>query len=81
MNENNDDFNVAGFDSKFEPAGTSKLPAKVSVWTKFKDFLLQDVETMELELSPAEKRFVDFWTQEVTIDKAYNFLFQEIKFK
>lgn len=81
MNENNDDFNVAGFDSKFEPAGTSKLPAKVSIWTKFKDFLLQDVETMELELSPAEKRFVDFWTQEVTIDKAYNFLFQEIKFK
>ena len=81
MNENNDDFNVAGFDSKFEPAGTSKLPAKVSIWTKFKDFLLEDVETMELELSPAEKRFVDFWTQEVTIDKAYNFLFQEIKFK
>ena len=81
MNENNDDFNVEGFDSKFEPAGTSKSPAKVSIWTKFKDFLLQDVETIELELSPAEKRFVDFWTQEVTIDKAYNFLFQEIKFK
>lgn len=81
MNENNDDFNMAGFDSKFEAVGTSKLPAKVSVWTRFKDFLLQDVETMQLELTPSEKKFVDFWTQEVTIDKAYDFLFQEIKIK
>ena len=81
MNENNDDFNVAGIDSKFEAAGTSTLPAKVSIWTRFKDFLLQDVETMELVMTPAEQKFVSFWTQEVTIDKAYDFLFQEIKFK
>lgn len=81
MNENNDDFSMAGFDSKFEAVGTSKLPVKVSVWTKFKDFLLQDVETMQLELTAGEKKFVDFWTQKVTIDKAYDFLFQEIKIK
>lgn len=81
MNENNEDFNVAGFDSKFEATGSSELPAKVSIWTKFKDFLLQDVETMELEMTTGEQKFVDFWTQEVTIDKAYDFLFQEIKIK
>lgn len=57
------------------------VPAKVSIWTKLKDFLLQDIEKMELVLTPGEKKFVDFWTQEVTIDKAYNFLFQEVKFK
>lgn len=59
------------------------LPAKVSVWTKIKDFLLQDASKIkiELKLTPGEQKFIDFWTQEVTIDKAYKFLFQEIKFK
>lgn len=60
---------------------SSAAPAKVSVWTKLKGFLLQDVSEIKLELTPGERKFVDFWTQEVTIDKAYNFLFQEIKFK
>lgn len=59
----------------------SSAPAKLSVWTKFKGFLLQDVSEMKLELTPRERKFVDFWAQEVTVDKAYNFLFQEIKFK
>lgn len=63
-----------------ETASTA-APAKVSVWSKLKGFLLQDVSEIKLELTPGEKKFVDFWTQEVTIDKAYNFLFQEIKFK
>jgi len=57
------------------------IPTKVSVWTKLKGFLLQDVSEMKLELTPGEKKFVDFWTQEVTVDKVYDFLFQEIKFK
>ena len=81
MDENGADFNVDGVDTKFQAAGAADLPAKVSIWTKFKDFLLQDVETMQLEMKPSEQKFVDFWTQEVTIDKAYNFLFQEIKIK
>lgn len=59
----------------------ASAPAKVSVWTRLKGFLLQDVSEIKLELTPGEKKFVDFWTQEVTIEKAYNFLFQEIKFK
>ena len=59
----------------------SELPAKVSVWTKLKDFLFQDVEKMELVLTPRQQKFFDFWTQDVTVDKVYNFLFQEIKFK
>lgn len=60
---------------------TNAAPAKVSVWTKLKSFLLQDVSEIKLELTPGEKRFVDFWTQDVTVDKVYNFLFQEVKFK
>ena len=57
----------------------SALPAKVSIWTKFKDFLFQDVDEMQLILTPREKKFVDFWCQDVTLDKVYNFMFKEIK--
>ena len=62
-------------------ASSTSIPAKVSIWTKLKGFLLQDVSEIKLELSPREQKFVDFWMQDVTVDKVYNFLFQEIKFK
>lgn len=62
-------------------ASSTAAPAKVSVWTKLKGFLLQDVSEIKLELTPGEQKFVDFWRQEVTVDKVYNFLFQEVKFK
>jgi len=83
MNENipNGEVNLGGICENLTGNVGNELPAKVSVWTKIKDFLFQDVRSMKLELTPREKKFVDFWTQEVTIDKAYNFLFQEIKFK
>ena len=58
----------------------SELPAKVSIWKKFKDFLLQDVDQMQLVMTPREKKFVDFWCQDVTVDKVYNLMFKEIKF-
>lgn len=60
---------------------SSALPTKVSIWTKLKDFLLQDVSKMELELTPRQQKFFDFWEQDVTVDKVYNFLFKEIKFR
>lgn len=83
MNENmpNGEVNLGGVNANMAGNAGNELPAKVSIWTKIKDFLFQDVENMELVLTPREQKFIDFWTQEVTIDKAYNFLFQEIKFK
>ena len=70
---------LGGFDGMAQ-AGPA-APAKLSVWTKLKGFLLQDVSEMKLELTNGERKFVDFWKQDVTVDKVYNFLFQEIKFK
>ena len=70
--------NVGG--SNYATASTG-APAKVSVWTKLKGFLLQDVSEIKLELTPGEQKFVNFWTQDVSVDKVYNFLFQEVKFK
>ena len=51
-------------------------PAKIGVWTKFKN-LFVSVENRPV----SDSKFVNFWMQEVTFDKVYDFLFQEIKFK
>ena len=84
-----DEFNIIGMEENSMPESNfgsvqpdkSSLPTKVSVWSRFKDFLLQDVEQMQLVMTPGEKKFADFWTQLVTIDDVYNFMFKEIKFK
>ena len=85
MNDENVNAEINFETGNIELGGTGNMaettPVKVSVWTKLKGFLLQDVSEMKLELTEKEKKFADFWTQEVTIDKAYDFLFQEIKFK
>ena len=56
------------------------LPSEVSVWTKIRNFLCQD---MELVLTPKQEKVFqevhDFWTQEITGEKVKSFLFQEIK--
>ena len=58
------------------------LPQKVSVWTKVKNFLFQDIK---VELTPKQQAFEDklneFLHQEITWEKVHNFLFQEISFK
>ena len=73
-------YNESNVDStNVNASATTSTPTKISVWTKIKDFLLQDIT--DVRLTEREQRFVNFWTQEVTIDKVYNFLFQEIKFK
>ena len=58
------------------------LPAKVSMWTKVKNFLFQEIK---VELTPKQQQFEnklnDFLHQEVTWEKVHNFLFQEISFK
>ncbi len=58
------------------------LPQKVSMWTKVKNFLFQDIK---VELTPKQQAFEDrlngFLHQEITWEKVHNFLFQEISFK
>ena len=59
----------------------NQLPTKVSFWSKFKAFLLQDIN---VELTPYQQKVEDeineFLHQEVTWQGVKNFLFQEIKF-
>ena len=48
----------------------SKVPAKVSMWTSFKNFWLHPIV---LELTPHQKKIFrevhDFWNQEVYVEK------------
>ena len=58
---------------------TSNLPTEVSVWTKIRNFLCQDIA---LELTPKQEKVFqevhDFWTQEITGQNVHDFLFYEI---
>ena len=51
----------------------TKVPAKVSPWTSFKNFLFQDVV---IELTPNQEKVFkevrDFWTQEIYYDKGFH---------
>lgn len=84
-----DEFNIIGMEGNGMPESNfgkiqedrSTLPTKISIWSKFKNFLLQDVEEMQLVMTPGEQKFVNFWTQNVTIDDVYDFMFKPIKFR
>ena len=60
---------------------SANLPTQVSVWTKIKNFLFQDIT---VELTPkqqkVENEINDFLHQEVNFKKVHDFLFQEISF-
>ena len=55
------------------------LPTEISVWTKIRNFLCQDIK---LELTPKQEKVFqevhDFWTQEITGQSVHDFLFYEI---
>ena len=55
------------------------LPAKVSVWTKVKQFLCQDIT---VELTPKQEKVFkevhDFWHQDITGQDVKNVLYHEI---
>ena len=67
-----------------EPMNTNvdekALPAKVSVWSKVKKFLCQEIT---VELTPKQEKVFqevhDFWHQEITAKSIHDFWFQEIK--
>ena len=58
----------------------SNLPTQVSIWTKIRNFLCQDIS---LELTPKQEKVFqevhDFWTQEITGEKVKGFLFKKIE--
>ena len=59
------------------------LPQEVSVWSKIKSFLLQDVNrdivvTMTPHQAKVLKEVHDFWFQEINLGKVKDFLFQDI---
>ena len=54
-------------------SGYTKVPAQISPWTSFKNFLFKDVV---IELTPNQERIFkevrDFWTQEIYYDKGFH---------
>ena len=58
---------------------SNNLPTEVSVWTKIRNFLCQDIS---FELTPKQEKVFqevhDFWTQEITGEKVHDFLFYEV---
>ena len=62
---------------EFKPAG---VPEKISMWTKVRNFLLQDITvTLTPKQEQVFKEVHDFWHQEITARRGGDFLFQEIK--
>lgn len=59
---------------------SKNLPSEVSVWTKIRNFLCQDIN---LELTPKQAKVFqevhDFWHQEITGEKIKKFLFKEVE--
>ncbi len=57
----------------------SGLPAEVSVWTKIRNFLFQDVE---LTLTPKQEKVFkevhDFWHQEITDQDVHDLLHYQV---
>ena len=58
----------------------NNLPTKVSVWTKVRNFLCQDINfNLTEKQQKVFSEVYDFWHQEITGQTIKNFLFKEIK--
>ena len=57
----------------------NNLPTEISIWTKIRNFLCQDIT---LELTPKQEKVFqevhDFWHQEITGKNVHDFLFYDI---
>ena len=61
----------------------ANLPQEVSIWSKIKSFLLQDVNReVVITMTPKQEKVLrevhDFWHQEITGKDVHDFLFYEI---
>ena len=84
--ENGNDFNTANFEN-VGTIRTNNLPAKPSVWNRFKSFWLQEIDwnkEIKIELTPHQQKIEneinEFLHQEITWEKVHDFLFQEVTF-
>lgn len=60
----------------------ASVPTKISAWTKFKNFLFQDVVvTMTPRQEEVFNNIHNFWHQEIDETEVKNFMFQKINFK
>ena len=63
-----------------ELKATQGLPSQVSVWTKVRNFLFQEIN---IEMTPKQQKVLqevhDFWHQDITAKKIHDFWFQEIE--
>ncbi len=80
------EYKLNEYDST-EEANGQNLPQKVSLWSKIKNFLFQEIDLSKpivLELTPKEEKVLtevhDFLFQEVKFPELHDFLFQEIHF-
>lgn len=80
------EYKLNEYDSTEETNGQN-LPQKVSIWSKIKNFLFQEIDLSKpivLELTPKEEKVLtevhDFLFQEVKFPELHDFLFQEIHF-
>ena len=81
MEENNGNWEeTIVTDGGTEVTGTSGVPAKVSVWSKVKQFLCQEIT---VELTPKQEKVFqevhDFWHQEITWQGFKEFWLQDIE--
>ena len=68
-------------------AENKNLPVKPGLWTRFKNFWLQEIDwnkEIKVELTPYQQKVEDeineFLHQEITWEKVHDFLFQEVSF-
>ena len=63
-----------------EVKAAQELPSQVSVWTKVRNFLFQEIN---IEMTPKQQKVLqevhDFWHQDITAKKIHDFWFQEIE--
>jgi len=75
------EINVSGSNIAGGVEKAGELPVQPSIWTKVRNFFLQD---LTLELTPKQEKVFqevhDFWHQDVTFKGIKDFLFQEVKF-
>ena len=76
-----EDMNM-NYNMEPENGPKNELPSEVSIWTKIKNYLFQDIV---VDLTPKQAKVFqevhDFWHQELTPATVKDFLFQEIEIK
>ncbi len=67
-------------ENNFVNTPKAEVPAEISVWTKVKNFLFQEITvTMTPKQQKVLQEVHDFWHQDVTAQSMHDFWFQEIK--